>query len=51
MKIQDIIDQGNHLDIPYLLVEQDNTSMLSEYQSIRKSMENMRKMQGVSWDV
>jgi sugar phosphate isomerase/epimerase len=50
VKIQDIIDQGNELNIPYLLVEQDNTSLPSEYHSIKLSLDNMRRMKGLSWD-
>ena len=49
MKIQDIIDAGNKFNIPYLLVEQDYSNM-GEIESITKSMNNLKKMRGLSWD-
>ena len=49
MKIQDIIDAGNEHNIPYMLVEQDY-STLDEIDSINVSMSNFKKMRGLEWD-
>jgi sugar phosphate isomerase/epimerase len=49
IKIQDVIDAGNEFDIPYILVEQDYTT-LTEYESIKVSMANFKKMRGLEWD-
>ena len=46
MKIQDIIDTGNQYGIPYILVEQDY-STLDEIESINVSMSSFRKMRGL----
>ena len=49
IKIQDVIDAGNEYNIPYILIEQDHTT-LTEYESIRVSMANFKKMRGLEWD-
>jgi sugar phosphate isomerase/epimerase len=49
IKIQDVIDAGNEYNIPYILIEQDY-STLNEFESIKVSMENFRKMRGLEWD-
>jgi sugar phosphate isomerase/epimerase len=49
IKIQDVIDVGNAFDIPYILIEQDYTQ-LTEYESIRVSMAEFKKMRGLEWD-
>ena len=49
LKIQDMIDAGNAYGVPYILVEQDH-SKLDELESIRVSMDNFKKMRGLSWD-
>jgi sugar phosphate isomerase/epimerase len=49
IKVQDVIDAGNEFKIPYILIEQDYTS-LTEYESIRVSMANFKKMRGLEWD-
>lgn len=46
LNIQQIIDAGNRLHIPYILVEQDYSSH-SELQSIRRSMEGFGRMNGL----
>lgn len=46
LKIQDIIDAGNELEIPLIFVEQDYTTM-TELQSIQRSMENFKRMRGL----
>ena len=49
IKIQDVIDAGNEFNIPYILVEQDYTT-LDEIESINVSMSNFKKMRGLEWD-
>ena len=49
LKIQDFIDAGNEFNVPYILVEQDYSS-LDELESIRVSMSNFKKMRGLEWD-
>lgn len=49
IKIQDVIDAGNEFNIPYILVEQD-FSTLDEIDSINVSMANFKKMRGLEWD-
>jgi sugar phosphate isomerase/epimerase len=49
IKIQDIIDAGNEFNIPYILVEQDYTT-LTEFESIRVSMDSFRKMRGLEFN-
>jgi sugar phosphate isomerase/epimerase len=49
IKIQDVIDAGNDVGASYILVEQDFTK-LDEYESMRLSMKNMKKMRGLEWD-
>ena len=47
MKMQDIVDLGNELEIPYFLIEQDHTTYESEVASAAHSMRNMKKLRGV----
>lgn len=49
IKVQDVVDVGNEFNIPYILVEQDYTA-LTEFESIRESMANFKKMRGLNWD-
>jgi sugar phosphate isomerase/epimerase len=49
IKIQDVIDAGNEFSIPYIFIEQDYT-ILTEYESIKVSMANFKKMRGLDWD-
>ncbi len=49
IKIQDVIDAGNEVGIPYIFIEQD-ASLLDERASIKKSMENFKKMRGMEWE-
>ena len=49
IKVQDVIDAGNEFKIPYILVEQDFTT-LTEIESINRSMYNFRKMRGLEWN-
>lgn len=49
IKIQDVIDAGNQYNVPYILVEQDY-STLDEIDSINVSMANFKKMRGLEWD-
>jgi sugar phosphate isomerase/epimerase len=48
LKIQDIIDAANEFSIPYLFIEQDWTSYPSQFESVEKSLSNMRKMRGIN---
>jgi len=49
LPIQSYIDKGNEVGVPYILVEQDMTT-LDEIDSVRISMESFRKFHGVEWD-
>lgn len=49
IKIQDVIDAGNEFNIPYILIEQDYTT-LPELESMNVSMGNFKKMRGLEWD-
>ena len=49
MKIQSIIDACNEFNIGYMLVEQD-FSTLSEIDSIKRSLSNLKKMRDLTWD-
>ncbi|MDL2287788.1 sugar phosphate isomerase/epimerase [Oscillospiraceae bacterium OttesenSCG-928-F05] len=49
LPIQDYIDKGNEVGVPYILLEQDLTKM-DEIDSIRTSMEAFRKFKGIEWD-
>jgi hypothetical protein len=49
IKIQDVIDAGNELEVPYIFVEQDYSS-LPELESIKVSMTNFKNMRGLEWD-
>ena len=49
IKIQDVIDAGNEFDVPYILIEQD-FSTLPELESIKVSMANFKKMRGLEWN-
>jgi hypothetical protein len=48
MKIQDIIDAGVEVGARYLLVEQDHVSGKTAFQSIARSIANLRKMRGLT---
>jgi sugar phosphate isomerase/epimerase len=49
IKVQDVINASNELEIPYLLVEQDYMNGLTEFQSIARSMQNLKRMRGLEW--
>jgi sugar phosphate isomerase/epimerase len=49
IKIQDVIDAGNEFNIPYILIEQDYSN-LTEFESIKVSMDNFKKMRDLEWD-
>ena len=49
VKIQDVIDAGNELNIPYIFVEQDST-VRDQIESVGISIANMKKMRGLEWD-
>lgn len=50
MDIQNIIDLANEIgSVEYLFLEQDATRMNSEFDSIRRSMEEFRKYRGIAW--
>jgi sugar phosphate isomerase/epimerase len=49
IKIQDIVDAGNEYNVPYIFVEQDYTK-LSEFESIKVTLDGMRTIRGIEWD-
>ncbi|MBC8530688.1 sugar phosphate isomerase/epimerase family protein [Gehongia tenuis] len=49
LPIQDYIDAGNEVGCPYILLEQDFTTM-DEIDSIQTSMDAFRKFKGIEWD-
>ena len=51
MDIQSIINLANEIHtVEYMILEQDSTQMESEAASIRKSMEEFRKFEGIDWN-
>ena len=51
MPIQKIIDVANEFtDAEYIILEQDFTRLLSQIESITKSMEGFRKYTGIEWE-
>ncbi len=49
LPIQDYIDAANEVGVPYILLEQDFTTM-DEIDSIQTSMDAFRKFKGIEWD-
>jgi sugar phosphate isomerase/epimerase len=49
LPIQSYIDKGNEVGVPYILVEQDMTT-LDEIDSVRISMENLHRLTGLEWE-
>ena len=47
LKLQEMVDLGNKYNVPYIFVEQDNTALPSEFDSIRKSMEFAKQLRGI----
>ncbi len=51
MDIQSIINLANEINtVEYMILEQDATQMESEAASVRKSMEEFRKFEGIDWN-
>jgi sugar phosphate isomerase/epimerase len=50
MNIQDVIDAGNDADVTYIFVEQDYVHDKTEFESITRSLQNLKKMRGLEFE-